>query len=405
MNRAVSRAMWRDCFPWVTVLLAVGVTAASSASRDHNPDEHSLVNFEHTAGSFLELAQERFEARNGRPATSEEETWTLEGLQLVRVPKAGSSEISLIARRLGGCTPRGPCCNWPGDPPGSCPAKGLMCPAVVGCTGHHMGDKKLAELKDANVFSMTSVRGVVDRMVSGFFYAAPHSPGCAHKEVVHYKGCFTTMTTSPAFQNVMAKMFTGQYAYEGATTLCLDKQQGSEGGGECSVDLEAAIQGACNLNFVAMCEIWESSVLLLFETLPWLGPTSDFFPIHAADSVVAEEPRLKVHENGDGAAVVQRQNTGARHEEGIKHITPELREAASHANSVDEALHEFLSAKFCDRLKEAGLLEEPLVARELATYEVLDRRCNDYTWVNNTLERYKPLTPEDCRLYRPFVRP
>lgn len=50
--------------------------------------------------------------------------------QLVRVPKAGSSEISLIARRLGGCTPRGPCCNWPGDPPGSCPAKGLMCPAV-----------------------------------------------------------------------------------------------------------------------------------------------------------------------------------------------------------------------------------------------------------------------------------
>lgn len=97
-------------------------------------------------------------------------------------------------------------------------------------------------------------------------------------------------------------------------------------------------------------------------------------PATAADSVVAEEPRLKVHENGDGAAVVQRQNTGARHEEGIKHITPELREAASHANSVDEALHEFLSAKFCDRLKEAGLLEEPLVARELATYELLDRR-------------------------------
>lgn len=32
-------------------------------------------------------------------------------------------------------------------------------------------------------------------------------------------------------------------------------------------------------------------------------------------------------------------------------------------------------------------------------------RCNNSTWVANTLERYEPLEPEDCRLYRPFVRP
>lgn len=71
---------------------------------------------------------------------------------------------------------------------------------------------------------------------------------------------------------------------------------------------------------------------------------------------------------------VQRHNTGARHEEGIKHITPGLRAEASHSNSVDEALHEFLSAKFCNRLREAGLLDNPLVAQELSNNEILDAR-------------------------------
>lgn len=28
-----------------------------------------------------------------------------------------------------------------------------------------------------------------------------------------------------------------------------------------------------------LSEAWGSSILLLFETLPWLGPTHDFFPV------------------------------------------------------------------------------------------------------------------------------
>lgn len=96
----------------------------------------------------------------------------------------------------------------------------------------------------------------------------------------------------------------------------------------------------------------------------------------AAAGTGGNAPGLQVSDKQDveAADVVQRQNTGARHEEGVKHITPELREAASRANSVDEALHEFISAKFCDRLKEVGLLDQPLVANELATYELLDQR-------------------------------
>ncbi|CAM9476606.1 unnamed protein product, partial [Hapterophycus canaliculatus] len=135
-----------------------------------------------TCSTFLELAKERFEVRNGRPATVEEETWAFGELQaggLIRVPKAGSSEASLIARRLGGCTPRGPCCRYPGDPPGSCPEEGLMCPRVIGCTDHLMGSKEIARLNSPTVFSMSNLRGVTDRMISGFFYTSPHSPKCA----------------------------------------------------------------------------------------------------------------------------------------------------------------------------------------------------------------------------------
>ena len=54
--------------------------------------------------------------------------------QLIRVPKAGSTEASVIARVLGGCKPYGPCCsmryNMPGRPP-ACPTNDLeYCPAV-----------------------------------------------------------------------------------------------------------------------------------------------------------------------------------------------------------------------------------------------------------------------------------
>ena len=72
--------------------------------------------------------------------------------------------------------------------------------------------------------------------------------------------------------------------------------------------------------------------------------------------------------------VLSRHNNNARHEEGIKHITPELRDAAHQANPVDNALHEFVSAKFCRCLQETGLLQHPLVLEELVTFELLHER-------------------------------
>lgn len=94
-----------------------------------------------------------------------------------------------------------------------------------------------------------------------------------------------------------------------------------------------------------------------------------------ADTEAEEEPILGVtDEEGEGSGPFARQNSDPKHDEGIKHITPRLREAASRVNSVDEALYEFVYAMFCDRLSEVGLLDHPLVAGELATNDLLDQR-------------------------------
>ncbi|CAB1109616.1 unnamed protein product [Ectocarpus sp. CCAP 1310/34] len=415
-----------------------------------------------TASTFLELARERFEARNGRPATFEESNFSLDRLQgllrmLMLVPKAGSSEASVVARRLGGCVPRGPCCMMPGHPPGSCPSEGLMCPAVLGCTAHKMDPKRNTMLEDPSVFSMSNIRDVVDRMVSGFLYTQPHSPLCTRTDDVDYESCFEEMMNTTKFQNVAARMVSGHDAYDSSIKLCMNKDQDVGGEAACAEDLESVMKGACNLNFVTMCEAWGSSVLLLFETLPWLEPTADFFPAprHRHHQCGCDLGRVTpVYSSEDAkesaASGPQRQNTGAKHEEGMKHITPELRDAARSANAVDEALHELVSAKFCERLREAGLLHHPLVVAELATYEPLEHRyaigfvlcqafgwgeadlrvwpcmircsrsetpsffalplsvsvprCNDETWAKDTLERFAPIMPDECRLYQPFEK-
>ena len=58
------------------------------------------------------------------------------------------------------------------------------CGQVVGCAGHGMGHEAKASLREPSVFSMSNLRDVVDRLVSGFFYTAPHSPECARRETV-----------------------------------------------------------------------------------------------------------------------------------------------------------------------------------------------------------------------------
>lgn len=95
----------------------------------------------------------------------------LRQVHLMRVPKASSTSLSIIARRLVNCNPYGPCCKYPGDPPGSCPSKNLFqCQEtrqVIGCTHHY---PHINFLNDKNIFSLTILRNPYDRAISAFFY-------------------------------------------------------------------------------------------------------------------------------------------------------------------------------------------------------------------------------------------
>ena len=94
----------------------------------------------------------------------------MQRLHLIRVPKASSTALSTIARRLVGCDPPGPCCHFPGDPVGSCPDKRLFdCEAlgkVIGCTHHRPFIKTMVQ--QPHIPTITMLRHPIDRSISGF---------------------------------------------------------------------------------------------------------------------------------------------------------------------------------------------------------------------------------------------
>jgi hypothetical protein len=115
-------------------------------------------------------------------------------LHLIRVPKAGSTATSVIARRLVGCTPAGPCCQYPGTPRGTCPQRGLMCPNVVGCTEHHA---HMSVLMNPEIPSLMVMRHPVSRALSAFFY-----PGMARGTCL----CIAFLPASPLYDVCFAAL-------------------------------------------------------------------------------------------------------------------------------------------------------------------------------------------------------
>lgn len=295
----------------------------------------------------------------------------------------------------------------------------------------------LAMERDPKVFSMSNMRDVKDRIVSAFFYTAPHSPACARRDTVNYKVCFRAMVNSPRYQNVASRMLVGHYAYDGKKKICMTPGRG------CVANLRTVIRSACDLNFIALSEAWGTSMLLLFETVPWIAPTEEYMPTsHGSEASRKSRPHLEIHPiawdadyvphwnrghrridaefdsmgefNGRTLAEdvttrdVTRHNTGKRHEEGIGHITtPELTNLALKRNAVDVQLHLFISAMFCLRLNISGLVKHPLVVEELKSLKSLDDMCSNISLMKTTLEGLGPLRATkggQCRLYRPLNR-
>jgi hypothetical protein len=109
-------------------------------------------------------------------------------INLIRIPKAGSSALSATARALVGCGPDGyACCDALESEKKitpSCPLVDLSCPAVRGCTGHYPNYTYTTTRRNVDDHwyepTITTLRHPSSRALSGFFYVAPHRPsgGC-----------------------------------------------------------------------------------------------------------------------------------------------------------------------------------------------------------------------------------
>lgn len=193
-------------------------------------------------------------------------------VHLIRVPKASSSSLSAVARRIVGCEPYGQCCKYPGTPVGSCANKMLFeCQLrgkVVGCT-HHQPNYK--ELVDVSVFTMSMMRQPLNRSLSAFFYPGiHHNSNC--KKAQHI--CFIEYTKNEQWKNVAVKLLIGEYAYADVQ-IKSDKQ------------LQLAITNLMKyVNFMGISEMWELSMLLLHQKLPSLQPLLDEFLMYEKTNIV-----------------------------------------------------------------------------------------------------------------------
>eukprot|EP01036_Dinobryon_divergens_P024070 gene24070-32486_t len=190
----------------------------------------------------------------------------LRQVHLIRIPKASSTSLSVVSRRVVGCQPPGPCCRWPGDPIGSCPSKRLFAcqtqQRVIGCT-HHQSFYNA--LMDRRIYSISIIRHPYRRSVSAFFYPGIHHNEDCTKAQRGKHECFLEYTADPRWKNIAVKLLTGLYAYSPERVCRTNK--------ECRNSLELALHNLEHvLDFMGVAEMWELSLLIMHmrigETCP-----------------------------------------------------------------------------------------------------------------------------------------
>jgi hypothetical protein len=194
----------------------------------------------------------------------------INNLHLVRVPKAGSTSLSVIARRMVGCNPPGPCCKFPGDPPGSCPHRELFtCQLqfkVIGCTGHQI---EYRTLLDKKIHSISILREPRARALSAYFYPGHHHNSECKKGLIP---CLEEYMVDSRFRNVATKMFSGEYAYSPVRTC--------KTANDCKFSLETAMVAVTkHFSFVGIAEMWELSLVVLHRKFPWFAPEKSEFSL------------------------------------------------------------------------------------------------------------------------------
>lgn len=226
------------------------------------------------AYSFYNLALSRY----NQTTKDLQQEFQLPKLQIIRVPKASSTSLSIVARRMVGCNPPGPCCKFPGEPAGTCPspelAECIKQKKVVGCIGHSVD---MRAFRNRTIPSISVVREPTSRSLSAFFYPGMHHNSDCTRDPAHSRlDCFKLYLVDRRFRNVLVKMLNGDFAYAKATT-CRSAET-------CKHSLEKAKENLSLLNFVGVTEMWELSLLLLHYRFRKLRPVLAEFAVSEESS-------------------------------------------------------------------------------------------------------------------------
>lgn len=302
-------------------------------------------------------------------------------LNLIRIPKAGSSQLSVVARAIAGCHPDGyPCCATLDK---SCPRDDLLCNVVRGCTDHRprynitihhyqhaafvtaMTNATLSTPSSAattelqtlvHVPMITGVRDPTDRLLSAFFYKGDHRPKPIRN---HSWEIFQNdYIPQPKYRNVLTKMLNGFYAYSNHTDPTIVDRHGHYG-----IDFDnetvaaraitVAKQRLCNMTVFGLSlrtlEPAASSAalgLLLYESGPVLSklqPNPVVFGLNATDRT---EPTIVNH---DGAVRINHNEEYEifKHEIFVQNHGQAL---VDKYNRADHQVYQFALALYCSKL-------------------------------------------------------
>lgn len=278
----------------------------------------------------------------------------LQIIHLLRIPKAASSSLSIVARRGVGCVPRGPCCIYPGNPPGSCPSRQFYnCSSkVIGCVEHNAN---YLSLLNTSIHTISLMRQPNTRAISGYFY------GKASRNNIHTNAdcpstlddCFLQYTKDDRYRNVVVKLLTGVDAYSRNVKTCPKKK-------DCNNSLELALDNMKHVNAFGITEMWELSILLLHLKIPGIPPLFDDF------NLVNEQSELGMRVNKD---------------------------------RVYKAFQTYATSKYIDELQRQNSLD-------LVLYKhVVKSMCNDLhtykLWKHEVIKKYwrekSPIKTKRCR--------
>ncbi|GKY97328.1 hypothetical protein MPSEU_000691200 [Mayamaea pseudoterrestris] len=256
-------------------------------------------------------------------------------LNSIRIPKAGSSHLSLQARALVGCKPDGyPCCRGPSR---SCPRNDLRCKSIIGCVDHR------PNYDQVGVPLVTALRHPTNRLLSGFFYKPPHRP---QPKDDYSWNMFDFYIRAPEYRNVMVKMLsTGEFAYH-------ENRPADH-------TLRKAQDRLCTFAWFGINELPILSAMLLYESQDFslLQPNRVVFGLQAVGDAYAP-PQTKenggMRTNQDNREYQTFQTETFMHNNG-----PAL---VKLYNEEDFLLYEWAVDLFCARARAAGLMEETVFA-------------------------------------------